>query len=324
MMIPIALGAAAIANRERIWNLIAAKGITNWDRQQAVLAKRPIFPTLESIQKGYPTQESIEYREEDDGKPIIHLNLDCREKKTEVEEGAWGVTKCHGNLDFPPEFTAKAEAFQVRVDGSSCRTFGRVNSCEFALGLNVYCIPFSDKRWLTWDDWMDARVGRGKLSLPERVYWSYMHEMDHFQVYHEFWRFIAGRIFMLTNSLYPSVAHAEREIENFKKNVAFNFFKARRKSSVFDQVKRGLPQAGGRYGSFEYTKSETFFWQNQGEWTSDAFTKSDKEYQSQMKNISRFDALATWLPKQMEKPGGLEELKAMVESKKTATPGAWK
>ena len=320
----IALGAVVFINRKRIWNFLTAKGLTNYEKQQAVLAKRPIFPTLESIQKGYPKQESIDHKEVDmDGGLVAHLVLDCSEKVSDIDEGAWGAVLSNENAECPPEFSAKAEEFQVRVE-NAYRTFGRISSCVFKLRLNVYCIPYSDKRWLTWGDWMDARVGRGKLSLPERVYWSYMHEMDHFQVYHEFWRFIVGRIFVLTNSLYPSVAHAQAEIENFKKNVAFNFFKARRMSSVFDQVTRGIPQAGGRFGGFEFTKSETFFWQKQGEWASEALTKNDTDYQTRMQKISAIDAIKYWLPKQMVKPGGLEELKAMVESRKTERPGVWK
>jgi len=323
VLIPLALAPVLIANRERIFNLVSAKGLSNWDRQQEVLAKRPILPSLESIQKGYPKQESIDYREEREGDLVAHLILECGDNASSTDPGSWGTTSAQGNSVSPPQFEAKAEPFQIRVENTS-RTLGKIVAFKLKMALNIHCIPYSDPRWSTWDDWMDARVGRGKLSLPERVYWSYMHEMDHFQVYHEFWRFIVGRIFLMINAVYPSVAHAEAEIENFRKNLTFNFFKSRKKSLVFDQVARGLPQAGGRFGDFEFTKSETFFWQNQDEWTSEALTKNDKDYQSKMQKLPQIDALAPWLCEQMKKPGGLAELKAIVESRKTDRPGVWK
>lgn len=44
MSMPIGLGVAYVADQIRRWKLEAAKGLTNDEKQQAILAKRPILP----------------------------------------------------------------------------------------------------------------------------------------------------------------------------------------------------------------------------------------------------------------------------------------
>lgn len=317
----IALGTAAFINRKRIWKFLTAKGLTNYEKQQAVLAKRPIFPTLESIQKGYPTQEYIDYREEEGGKPIVHLNLDCTVySQYTVTEDSWGVTDCMQRSTKPPAFSALCE--QIEVNNVKCY---RIRCCEFLMKLSVSCWPYSNPKWQTWSEWMDARFGRGKLSQQERVYWCYMHEMDHFRCYWEYWMFVAEHIFVAINTRFSDHMTCDLTIENIRKNVVHNYLVARRRSAAFDQVSRGLPQAGARYGKLPFNSREKLEWHAIGQWPAGSITSvDDSYYENEINEIQLLEPIENWIKEKMNNPNGLRDLMQLVEMRRVSGEvGPW-
>lgn len=191
--------------------------------------------------------------------------------------------------------------------------------------LMVICREYADPKWKTWSAWMDARVGRGTLTQPERVLWTYMHEMDHFQVYHEYWRFMAKHILVLTNSRFPTVVEAENAIVNIRKNLVCNYLVTKQRSAAFDQSERGLPQAGSRFSTFPFNERERLEWHPQTKWPAGSITDSgDNYYENRILEIPEIDPIEGWMERQMKKPGGLLELQQLMETRKFSQQfGSW-
>lgn len=267
MSMPIGLGVAYVVDQIRRWKLEAAKGLTNDEKQQAILAKRPIIPTLESIQKGYPVQESIDHIEFDEDKsPVLHLQLKCGDQAGLPREG-FGCVYLDGFAGQPNAFKASIkEVFREKVSVGH-----RLVGCSFSMMITAKLVPHADPKWQDgadrWSEWMTVRVGRGKLSVPERIYWCFMHEMDHFMAFHDCWQFLAKNIFVAVNSTYRTPEACTRKIEEINLNIRRNTLAARRRSAAFDSYVRGLPQSGGRYQKFSFLADEQYEWIAINDWT---------------------------------------------------------
>lgn len=99
---------------------------------------------------------------------------------------------------------------------------------------------------------MVEKMGRGQLTIPERIYWTFMHEMDHFQALYAYWQFMAEHIFEAVNTLYAEQVDCPRKITEIQNNIDENFVIATARSLAFDQYPRGLPMSGGMYAGFPF------------------------------------------------------------------------
>ncbi|QQS06779.1 MAG: hypothetical protein IPK50_07725 [Fibrobacterota bacterium] len=218
------------------------------------------IPSLENWDEVMPAFPSRTYGEPDP-EGVSDYNIKFNTQRSElIKSNCWGCVYIENGSSIPSKFSAKATCFPAREGKPK---YYRITNVTFEAAANVQLINFTSLRWKDgWGEQQDIIVGRGKLSEKDRKYWVLAHEMDHFRSYYDFWEFMVIKIFEATNTKYATEAECQDRIAEIRYNNLLNHLAARRRSNVFDDYPRGVPQRGSRYHDFQskFRDDETFEW----------------------------------------------------------------
>ncbi|QQS06764.1 MAG: hypothetical protein IPK50_07645 [Fibrobacterota bacterium] len=218
------------------------------------------IPSLENWDEVMPAFPSRTYNEPDP-EGVSDYNIKFNTKIDDlITSNCWGCVFIENGSPIPSKFSAKATCFPAKDEKPK---YYRITNVTFDAAANVQLINFTFPRWKDgWGEQQDIIVGRGKLSEKDRKYWVLAHEMDHFRSYYDFWEFMAIKIFEATNTKYATEAECQDRIAEIRYNNLLNHLAARRRSNVFDDYPRGVPQRGSRYHEFQskFRSDEKFEW----------------------------------------------------------------
>ncbi|HOX51506.1 MAG TPA: hypothetical protein PKY05_08450, partial [Fibrobacteria bacterium] len=184
--------------------------------QQLILKNaEPHTPDIPHWDGDFPFPKNIVYHEERDGKLIADLSMKITPKRWTSPGRTWGEIEAMGGTANAPKFSATVE---------KAGDFYKLHNAFYQLDIVFRIVDYSSPSWEDgWGKEMERLTGRLGLTLEERKYWAFQHEMDHFTAWSHYFRFMLGHIFQALNAEFASEGLAQTRLKEIQYNSVENF-----------------------------------------------------------------------------------------------------